>query len=59
MFSVFRVRTGFGKFCKVVEIQNVFFQDLEIFGKERIVRMTMEKFRIFVWKILKNILKWM
>ena len=46
-------------FWKVMEIENAIFQDLEIFGKERIFKMNMEKFWIFVWRDSKNILKWL
>ena len=56
---VFRVRTGFGKFWKVVEIENAIFQDLESFGKERIFKMAMARVWIFVWKSTKKILKLM
>ena len=54
-----RVRTGFGKFWKVLEIDNAIFQDLESFGKESIFKMAVEKFWIFIWKNSRNILKWM
>ena len=40
-----------------MEIENAIFQDLVSFGKEKIFRMAMEKFWIFVWKNSKNILK--
>ena len=36
-----------------MEIENAIFQHLESFGKERLLKMAMEKFWIFVWKILK------
>jgi len=42
-----------------MEIENAFFQDLESFGKERIFKMVIEKFWIFVWKNSKNTVKWM
>ena len=32
-----------------MEIDNAIFQDLESFVKEKIFKMAMEKFRIFVW----------
>ena len=54
-----RVCMGFGKFSNVMEIDDTIFQDLESFGKERIFKMAIEKFLIFVWKNSKNILKWM
>ena len=44
------VRTGFGKLRKSIEIESAVFQDLESFGKERIFKMVMENFWIFVWK---------
>ena len=34
----------FGKFGKLMEIDNTIFQDLEIFGKETFFNMAMEKF---------------
>jgi len=55
--ATYRVRTGFGKFWKVMEIENVFFQDLENFGKGRIFKMAMEMFWIFVRKNSKTIQK--
>ena len=45
-----RVRTGFGKFWKVMEVENAIFQALESFGKEMIFIMAMEKLWIFVGK---------
>ena len=33
-----------------MEIKNAIFQDLESFGKERILKIAMEKFWIFDWK---------
>ena len=39
--------------------ENDIFQDLESFGNERIFKMSMEKFWIFVWKNAENISKWM
>ena len=53
----YSVRTGFGKFWKVMEIENVIVHYMECFGKERIFKMAMEKFLIFVWKNSKNIPK--
>ena len=49
---------GFGKFWKVTDIENSIFQDLESFREERILKIAMEKFWIFVNKNAKNILKW-
>ena len=40
----------FGKFCKVLEIENAIFQDLENFVKEMIFKMAMEELWICVWK---------
>ena len=40
----YRVRMGFGKLWKVMEIDNAIFQDLESFGKGRFFKMAMEKF---------------
>ena len=42
-----------------MEIENAVFQDLESFGKEKIFKMAMERFSIFIWKNYKNILKLM
>ena len=42
-----------------MEIENTIFMDLESFGNEMIFLMAMEKFRIFVSKNCKQILKWM
>ena len=42
-----RVRTGFGKSWKVLEIDNTFFQDLESFGKFLFRLLAMEKLWIF------------
>ena len=56
--STIRVRTGFGEFWKVKEIENTIFQVLDSFGKERIFKMAMEKFWILIWKNYRNILKW-
>ena len=39
---------GFGKFWKVMEIDNAIFQDLGMFGKEKYSKMAMEKFWILV-----------
>ena len=33
-----RVRTGFGKFRNVMEIENAFFKDLKSFGKGKVFR---------------------
>ena len=52
-----RVRTDCGKLWKVVEIENYIFQGLDSFGNERIFKMAIEKFWIFVYKNSKNILK--
>ena len=52
-----RVRTDCGKLWKAVEIENSIFQGLESFGNERIFKMAIEKFWIFVCKNSKNILK--
>ena len=41
-----------------MEIENAIFLDLEIFRKESVFKIAMEKFWIFVWKNSKNILKW-
>ena len=40
-------------------IDNAIFQGLESFGKERIFKMAMKTFWIFVWKNSKNIIEWM
>ena len=40
-------------FWKVMEIENVIFQDLESFGKERIFEMAMAKFGFLFGKFLK------
>ena len=45
-----RVRTGFGKFWKVMEIDNAIFHDLESFGKGIFFKMAMEQFWIVVWE---------
>ena len=45
-FRVLQGLYGFGKFWKVIEIENVIFQDLESFGKERVFKIFMEKFWI-------------
>ena len=42
-----------------MKIENAIFQDLESFGKERIFKMAMKKFCIFVWKNPINVLKLM
>ena len=34
--ALLRVRAGFGKFSKVMKIENAIFQDMESFGKEMI-----------------------
>ena len=44
-------------FWKVMEIENAIFQDLECFGKERIFKMALEIYSIFIWKSSKNILE--
>ena len=36
-----------------MEIDDAIFQDLESFGKERCLKIAMEKFLIFVWKSSK------
>ena len=41
-----------------MKFENAISQDLGSFGKERFLKMAMEKFWIFVWKNSKNILKW-
>ena len=48
---VHRAHMGFGKFCKVMEIENAIFQ--ESFGKERIFKMTLENFVFLFGKIPK------
>ena len=48
-----KIRTGFGKFWKVTEIDNAIFQDLESFGKEMFLKMALENFGFLFWKILK------
>ena len=40
---------GFRKSWKVIEIDNVIFQDLKSFENERFFKMAMEKFWILVW----------
>ena len=47
------VRTDFGGFWKVMEIDSAIFQDLESYGKGRIFNMAMEKLWIFVWETSK------
>ena len=44
---------------KVIEIENAIFQDLDSFGKERISKMALKKFWIFVWENSENFLKGM
>ena len=39
---------GLYGFWKVMEIENAVFQDLESFGKEKIFKMAMERFSIFI-----------
>ena len=51
------VRTGFGTFWKIMEIENAIFQDLESFRKDRIFKLAMEKFWIFVWKNSNHIIE--
>ena len=58
MNLVIRVRTGFGKFWKVMELKMLLSRTWRVLGKE-IFNMTIEKFWIFVWKNSKYILKWM
>ena len=48
-----RLRADFGKLWIVMEIENAFFHGLERFGKERIFKMAMEKFRILFGKVLE------
>ena len=43
-----RFHAGFGKFWKVMEIENAILQDLERFGNEIIFILAIEKFWIFV-----------
>ena len=43
-------------FWNVLEIENDIFQDLESFRKERILKLAVKKFWIFVWKNSKTIL---
>jgi len=57
MEGSYSVPTGFGKFWKVMTIDNAIFQDLEGLGKEKFFKMPLEKFWIFVWESSKNILK--
>ena len=45
-----RVRTCFGKFWKVTEIDNAIFKKMENFGKEKFSKSAMERFFIFVWE---------
>ena len=52
-----RVRKYFGKFWKVMEIDNAIFQDLESFGNERFFKLAMEKLWTF-WGEILDILKW-
>ena len=47
--TVYRARTGFEKFWKVMEIENAVFQELESFGKENFQN-GYGKFWIFVRK---------
>ena len=49
---------AFGKFWKVMEIENAIFHNLESFGKEMIFEMAMRKCWI-VWKKSNHILKLM
>ena len=46
-------------YWKVIEIENVIFQDLEVLDKRWLFIMAMEKFRIFAWKGANHIQKWM
>ena len=50
---IYIVRMSFGKFRKVIGIDNAVFQYLEHFGKGKFFKIAMEKFWIFVWEILK------
>ena len=43
MSGYFRVCTGFGEYCKVMEVENAILQDLESFGKE-IFKVVVESF---------------
>ena len=46
-----RIRTFFGKFWEVIEIDNAIFQGLESFwGKRYFSKMAMEKIWIFDWE---------
>ena len=56
-YSSVRVRLGFGKFSKVMEIKMPFSKDLESLEKRRFLKMAIEKFFIFVWKNSNHILK--
>ena len=51
--TIYRARTGFEKFWKVMEIENAVFEELESFGKERSFQNGYGKFWIFVWKSSK------
>ena len=55
--SYFKVRTGFGKYWKVIKVENAIFRDLKSLGKREHFKMTMEKFWIFFGKIHKSIPK--
>ena len=48
-----QVLYGFGEVWKGLRIDNIIFQDLESFGKERFSNMVMEMFWIFAWKDAK------
>ena len=49
-YGLWKVLERFGKVWKGLEIDNAVFQDLESSGKERVFKMAMEKYWIFVWK---------
>ena len=46
----YRARTDFGKFWKIMEIDNAIIQDLESSGQGTFFKMAMEKFKIFIWE---------
>jgi len=48
-----RVRTCFGKLCRVMEIDAAIFQDMESFAKEKLFKIAMEKFWAFAWEYSK------
>ena len=49
-FGINRALTGAGKLLKVMEIDNVIFQDLENFAKGSLFEMAIEKLWIFLEK---------